>query len=40
MKPAERYPDLPKQTAKQTLKALNNLKHEIVSPFKVLAVLQ
>jgi len=32
--------NLPKQTAKQTLKALNALKHEIVNPFKVLAVLQ
>ncbi|MBM3435598.1 MAG: helicase [Bacteroidetes bacterium] len=31
---------LPKQTAKQTLKALNALKNEIVNPFKVLAVLQ
>ena len=31
---------LPKQTAKQTLKALNDLKNEIVNPFKVLAVLQ
>jgi superfamily II DNA/RNA helicase len=31
---------LPKQTAKQTLKALNTLKNEIVNPFKVLAVLQ
>jgi len=30
----------PKQTAKQTLKALNDLKGEIVNPFKVLAVLQ
>lgn len=31
---------LPKQTAKQTRKALNDLKHEIINPFKVLAVLQ
>lgn len=31
---------LPKQTAKQTLKALDALKNEIVNPFKVLAVLQ
>lgn len=31
---------LPKQTAKQTLKALNNLNEEIINPFKVLAVLQ
>ncbi len=31
---------LPKQTAKQTLKALNDLKNELVNPFKVLAVLQ
>jgi len=31
---------LPKQTAKQTLKALNNLKNEIINPFKVLAILQ
>lgn len=31
---------LPKQTAKQALKALNDLKHEIVNPLKVLAVLQ
>ena len=31
---------LPKQTAKQTLKALNKLKNEIINPFKVLAVLQ
>ena len=31
---------LPKQTAKQTLKALNNLKNEIINPFKVLTVLQ
>ncbi|MFQ5455826.1 MAG: helicase-related protein [Nitrospirota bacterium] len=31
---------LPKQTAKQTLKALNALKEEIVNPFKVLAILQ
>ena len=31
---------LPKQTAKQTLKALDNLKNEIINPFKVLAVLQ
>jgi superfamily II DNA or RNA helicase len=32
--------NLPKQTAKQTLKVLNDLKNEIVNPFKVLAVLQ
>jgi hypothetical protein len=31
---------LPKQTAKQALQALNNLKNEIVNPLKVLAVLQ
>ncbi|GJQ22961.1 helicase [Candidatus Brocadia sapporoensis] len=31
---------LPKQTAIQTLKALNALTNEIVNPFKVLAVLQ
>jgi len=31
---------LPKQTAKQVLQALNNLKNEIVNPLKVLAVLQ
>ena len=31
---------LPKQTAKESLKALNNLKDKIVNPFKVLAVLQ
>jgi len=31
---------LPKQTAKQTLKALNDLKNEIINPFKVLAMLQ
>jgi len=31
---------LPKQTAKQTLKALDDLKNEIINPFKVLAVLQ
>jgi hypothetical protein len=31
---------LPKQTAKKTLNALNNLKNEIINPFKVLAVLQ
>lgn len=31
---------LPKQTAKQTLKALDSLKNEIINPFKVLAVLQ
>ncbi len=31
---------LPKQTAKQTLKALYDLKNEIENPFKVLAVLQ
>ncbi|RPH48679.1 MAG: helicase [Desulfobacteraceae bacterium] len=31
---------LPKQTAKKTLQALNELKTEITNPFKVLAVLQ
>ena len=31
---------LPKQTAKNTLKALNALKNELINPFKVLAVLQ
>lgn len=31
---------LPKQTAKQTLKTLNDLKNEMANPFKVLAVLQ
>jgi hypothetical protein len=31
---------LPKQTAKETLKALNALKNEIENPFKVLAILQ
>ncbi|ABK16111.1 helicase domain protein [Syntrophobacter fumaroxidans MPOB] len=31
---------LPKQTVKQTLKALNDLKNELINPFKVLAVLQ
>ena len=31
---------LPKQTAKETLKALDALKGEIMNPFKVLAVLQ
>lgn len=31
---------LPKQTAKETLKALNALKHELQNPFKVLATLQ
>jgi len=31
---------LPKQTAKKTLKALNDLKTELINPFKVLAVLQ
>jgi hypothetical protein len=31
---------LPKQTAKNTLKALEALKDELVNPFKVLAVLQ
>jgi len=31
---------LPKQTAKKTLKALNNLEDELTNPFKVLAVLQ
>jgi superfamily II DNA or RNA helicase len=32
--------NLPKQTTKQTLKALNDLKNEIINPFKVLAALQ
>ena len=31
---------LPKQTAKNTLKALNALKNELINPFKVLALLQ
>ena len=31
---------LPKQTAKNTLKALNALKNELINPFKVLAALQ
>ena len=31
---------LPKQTTKNTLKALNALKNELINPFKVLAVLQ
>ena len=31
---------LPKQTAKQTLKALNTIGSEIINPFKVLSVLQ
>ena len=31
---------LPKQTTKNTLKALNSLKHELINPFKVLATLQ
>ncbi len=31
---------LPKQTAKQALKALNDLRNEIINPIKVLAVLQ
>jgi superfamily II DNA or RNA helicase len=31
---------LPKQTAKNTLKALNDLNEELMNPFKVLAVLQ
>jgi superfamily II DNA/RNA helicase len=31
---------LPKQTAKNTLNALNALKNELINPFKVLAVLQ
>ena len=31
---------LPKQTAKNTLKALNGLKNELINPFKVLAALQ
>lgn len=32
--------NLPKQTTKQTMKALDDLKNEIENPFKVLAVLQ
>jgi hypothetical protein len=31
---------LPKQTTKETLKALYNLKHDIMNPLKVLATLQ
>ena len=31
---------IPKQTTKSTMKALNDLKSELVNPFKVLAVLQ
>ena len=31
---------LPKQTTKESLKALNDLKNELINPFKVLAVLQ
>jgi ERCC4-related helicase len=31
---------LPKQTVKQTLKALNEIKNEIINPFKVLSILQ
>ena len=31
---------LPKQTAKEVLKALNALNSELINPFKVLAVLQ
>jgi len=31
---------LPKQTAKNTLRALDALKNELINPFKVLAVLQ
>lgn len=31
---------LPKQTTKETLKALNNLGNEMLNPFKVLAILQ
>ncbi|MFH0947569.1 MAG: helicase-related protein [Elusimicrobiota bacterium] len=31
---------LPKQTTKETLKALNNLKQDLMNPFKVLATLQ
>jgi hypothetical protein len=31
---------LPKQTAKSTLKALNDLGEQLVNPFKVLAILQ
>ncbi|MHB8232894.1 MAG: helicase-related protein [bacterium] len=31
---------LPKQTTKETLKALNNLGNEMINPFKVLAILQ
>lgn len=30
---------LPKQTTKETLKALNDLRGEIINPFKVLGVL-
>ena len=32
--------DIPKQTTKKTLKALNNLKSDLTNPLKVLAVLQ
>jgi hypothetical protein len=31
---------LPKQTAKQALQALNDLRNKITNPFNVLAVLQ
>jgi len=31
---------LPKQTIKETLKALNELKQDVMNPFKVLAILQ
>lgn len=31
---------IPKQTSKQTKKALESLKKELTNPFKVLAVLQ
>ena len=31
---------LPKQTAKETLKALNALKQDLLNPFKVLGTLQ
>jgi hypothetical protein len=31
---------LPKQTSKNTLKALETLQDELINPFKVLAVLQ
>ncbi|MBI4648547.1 MAG: helicase, partial [Bacteroidia bacterium] len=31
---------LPKQTTKETLKALENLEQDLINPFKVLAILQ